>query len=158
MDHLNQKNLAAILGLSVQQVRNLERHGIPHHPAGREKHYPIPEAVRWYIERKVEEVRKKANSEALLLARTRKTEAEAGLTELDLQRQQGQWIHIDDVERLLRRSLERVNMVVKDLPGRLGPELSKEAGIPLGDAKSLLGDLVERVRAELRDAPGTGEV
>jgi len=43
--------LATILGLTTRQITNLEAEGIPCRAVGNRKLFPIPEAVRWYVER-----------------------------------------------------------------------------------------------------------
>lgn len=83
-------------------------------------------------------------------ARLARAKAEA--QEMDNAVQRGELVAITDVERMLREPLEKVNVVAKNLPARYAARLAKEAGISLGKARQILGEISESIRAELREA------
>lgn len=55
---LNQKSLAALLGLSTRQIRRLTDDGMPSVAGPRHRSYG-PAAIAWYIEQKVKEERER---------------------------------------------------------------------------------------------------
>jgi phage terminase Nu1 subunit (DNA packaging protein) len=122
---LNQKDVAAALGLSVKQVQNLEAGGVlqPELEEGR-KVYPWPASVRKYIAFRVQQTREQSST-----GRERKetdlriARVNAANAEIDLAKRQGTMIHIDDVEKLVEEPLRLVAGALKNLPSRWAPDM-----------------------------------
>lgn len=151
MDPLNQKELARFLGLSRQQIRNLEKVGLPHGSKGREKQYPIPASVQWYIDFKVEAAIQRVTPAELLAARVRKTEAEAELAELEVKKQKETLIHVDDIKPLVRGPVEAINRILKAMPQRLAKKWAKRFKTTEAEAIHMVGEVVEGARDHIRD-------
>jgi phage terminase Nu1 subunit (DNA packaging protein) len=57
--HLSQTDFAKFMGLTTRTLRNLEQKGMPHEARANQKFYPLPDAVQWYVNAKIEEEREK---------------------------------------------------------------------------------------------------
>jgi hypothetical protein len=84
-------------------------------------------------------------------ARARKTEAMAKLKELEIAERQRRLVPIDEVEERLRRPLKAVDVGLSSAPQRLAPEWSERLNVSSAEAISLITDLVEDVRAAVRE-------
>ena len=145
---VTKRELAGILGLSTRQIENLEAEGLPRRADKNRKFYPIPDAVRWYVDRE----RRRAEPTDFEEARARKMAAEARLAELMLAREEGKLLAIDDVEREWRQVLERLRAKLLSVPSRYAPALVGRRSIP--EAIQVLQQLVEETMLALSE---TGE-
>lgn len=84
MKSATQTELAAILGLSTRQIRNLEAEGMPHEAVDGRKRYPLPGAVHWWADRRTAKALESAESSDLDRERTRLVAAQARRAELEL--------------------------------------------------------------------------
>lgn len=151
---LTQTELALRLEVSTAWVRELTHRGVlSRNPDGS---YPWPTAKEEHEAFQEDGESERAagfGDESYEKARARKVAAQARAAELDVLEREGRLVSLDDVEPLLREPLERVNAVLKNAPSRYGPRLAKAAGIPLAQAKSVLSDVIETIRTELREVP-----
>lgn len=154
MPAIKQKDLAAYLGLSTRQIRNLEAEGVLRaelDERGR-KVYPWPENNQRYLRYKIEEAKGKrtAHEESIQEAELRAALADAEMKEIKLAQLRGELIHIDDVEKLVREPLEAVAALLKSFKHRwssvlVGCETPQEVIARLDPA-------IEEVIAILREA------
>jgi len=153
-----QRQLAALLNLTTQQIRNLEDKGIPHRADGRSKLYPLPDAIVWYVDFKVAEAlaRRGGNGgEVFEDARSRREQARARMAELQVARQEGELIPrevVDDVYG--KKLLEVLRAGILNMPGRwasqvLGLKKPREAEAAL---KRIAGELLEEFSGPVADA------
>lgn len=47
--YLNQKQMAAVLGVTTRSVRTMHEQGIPYEREDGKPRYPVPECVKWYF-------------------------------------------------------------------------------------------------------------
>lgn len=120
---INQRLLADLLALSTQQIRNLEKQGMPCRSAGRKKLYPIPDAVMWYLRRKQEEASARARPSTYDDARTRAEIARARLAEIEVAREEKLIYTAEMVERRVGETYDLVATRIKNLSGRWGAQL-----------------------------------
>lgn len=142
---VGQQDLADVFRVSVRTIQRWEKRGLDRARVGNGATYDLPEAVAWALER--EQASEDTDYET---ARARRMAADAHLRELELGRERGTLVHIDDMEDLLRTPLERVAAELKAAPSRLAPELAARAGISHAAALAILKAIVEEARAALR--------
>lgn len=82
--------------------------------------------TRWWIASQVEKATKRGDADAIDAHRSRKLSAEADLRELELARQQGEMIHVDDVERAFTQYSVAVRGAAMALPDRAALRLAGE--------------------------------
>lgn len=141
---VSQQGLAAILGLSSRQVRNLEQAGLPKEAKG----YPIPAAVRWYVGRKVAEVEARLPAD-LDEARLRLDTAKAQLAELTLASRRGELMSVADFDRELGGAFARVSAQLATLPTKAAPLV---VGLTAQEVVTVLERVVQEIREELHRA------
>lgn len=155
-EEITQKELARRLGITPRAVRKLGDR-IPRNPAGK---YPWPEAKEAHDKIRTEEELRKLGVHDLPTykeLRARKLLAETERVEFELAARKSEMIHIDDLEELLLKPLERVNGLLKSAPSSHGPALASAAGIDLPRAIQILGDISEMIRADLRAIADVGD-
>jgi len=110
--------LAQALGISRSSARNLRRDGLPRNAQG----YSIREAQELLQRRtlRIAHLQKSTTAEAAILAKTRKLEADASRSELELQIARGEVISRAVVSRQWRQAV----IVVRDRFKNLGRELA----------------------------------
>lgn len=119
---------------------------------GREARYDLVAAWQWRLALERERAERSKDPESEMdAAKLRKLNAEAESKELDLEVKRGALVPIDDVEVLVRESLEAVDSVLRNSPSRLAPALAKAAQIPVKSARTVLRDMVESVRGAIRE-------
>jgi len=117
LKELSQRDLAAVLGLTTQQIRNLEDRGLPHRAEGRLKFYPVPLAVRWYVNFKVEDAL--PDDVPYTEARSRREQARARLAELEVAKEEGKLIPRELVEEIYgEKLLDVLRRGILNMPGR----------------------------------------
>lgn len=153
-ESLTQTEAAERLGIHPRTLRKHTNDGRV--PRNDDRSYPWPEVRDAYLELKAEEAAHRASGfgdDSYEAARARKTAAQARMAELAVLEKERRLIPADEVERLLAEPLEQVNLALKGSVSQYAPELAKVAGIPLAQAKAILGDIIEHVRADLRGVP-----
>lgn len=141
-DKLKQTELADRLDLSVRQVRNLEKEGMPS---------AWPAALHWYVERKVSDARAQfATSARLHAAKLRQEEARAAALELNVSRARADVVPMDYLQRQVRTLFELTASTLKGLPARLAADLVGRASEL--EARQVLEDAIDRELLRLRDA------
>jgi phage terminase Nu1 subunit (DNA packaging protein) len=152
---VTQQQLADILGLSTRQIRNLEHEGLPLRAEGKRKLYPIPDAVRWYVQREQARVEPTDYEEA----KARKMAAEAELAEIQRDRERGRLLAIEDVEREHRKMLERLAAALKSAPAKYAPRLVGRRTVPemMHALKAAIDDLMLAL-SELGDEQPDDEI
>lgn len=157
-EDLTQKEAAQRLGISPRHLRRITKSEVV--SRNEDGSYPWPQVRdehRAHLRSVDDERAAGFGDSSYEAARARKTAAQARLAELEVAEREGRLIAIEDMEEMLREPLEKVNVVLKNVPSRQGPALAKAADIPLADAKALLSDAIEAVREELREVPGPAE-
>lgn len=147
--HVNQTELAQILGITSRQVRNLEKKGIPHRSKGREKLYPVPGAVLWYIQQERERASSSAPLEEMKELKNRKLSAETRLAEFEAAEKEGKLIPLEIHEERFAAQLERLRARILNVPGAWAPALVGCRAIP--DAMTRLKGLCSELLQELSD-------
>lgn len=120
---ISQRLLADLLALSTQQIRNLEKLGLPHRSAGRKKLYPVPDAVLWYLRRKQEEAGVNARPSTYDAARARAEVARARMAEIEVAREEKLIYTAELVDRRVGETYDLVATRIKNMPGRWGAQL-----------------------------------
>lgn len=148
-----QKELAAILGLSTRQIRNLEAEGMPHEAEGARKSYPIPDAVQWYVAREQE----RAQPTDIEDAKKRKLTAEAETAELELARMRGQLVLVEDVVKEQARVYDHMRAKIlatsaKAAPAMVGLRSIAEAQVRVEAVMRELMELLAETDDEFDDA------
>lgn len=118
--------------------------------------YPFPEtadAVQRIRAEDQDKRRRGFGNEDYQTQRARLAKERADQLERENRTRRGELVELDDVEALVRESLERVNAVLKNVPAKYGQKLARRSKLRLPDARALLSEIVEAVRAQLR-TPG----
>lgn len=148
---VNQKELADLFGVTTRQIRNWEADGLPKSADGNQKLYPLRKVIAWHEERAVAQALAAVEVGAFEAAKIRKLEAEAESKELDLAVRRGELVPLDEVEGVVRESLQAVDSVLRHSPSRFAPLLAKAANLSMKKARAILRDMIELVRGAIRD-------
>lgn len=106
-----------MIGLTTRQVRNLEVKGLPVRTDGNGKFYPMPEAFRWYLSFKEQEVRAETENTQYQEALTRRTLADARIMERKLAELDGALMPTAVHQQVIGRVLEQVKIRGRNAPG-----------------------------------------
>lgn len=146
-EEVTQSEAARRLGMTPQALgRWTDRPGAPVVLKKGRPYCIWPDFPKW---RDAELARKAAEAAApgdFEEARTRKVSAEAELAELELARERGRMVTVDDCADRLARILERVRARLVAVPGKLAPRL-----VGLGTAMEARGVLEEAVGETLAE-------
>lgn len=154
VERLTQKDAAERLGITTRHLRDLTKRGVVTRLEDGSYPWPDVETEHDAFLEEAEERRSAGFGDGSYeQARARKVAAQARLAELEVQQREGELVALADVEAMLAEPLERVNSILQAAPSRHGSQLAKAAGIPLTEARSALADVVEEIRAELREVP-----
>lgn len=123
---VNQKEFAAIIGLTPRRVRDLEDLGLPYRSEGRRKFYPIPDAVQWYIDRKREEDRADVDELGAKEAKARRERVRARKAEIELAKIEGDLVTREAADRRYGEILDRIRTTIMNMPGRYGAQMGFE--------------------------------
>lgn len=138
--------LAQILGVSLSTITAWVRRGCPfleRGAVGKQWQFDSADVVKWLREQDVERALGKNASVTMEEARTRDKLATAQLKEIELARQRGQVVNVDDVKEIVCEDYAVVRSRILAIPGRLAQTCAIEA-----DAEA-----VQRlIMAEVRDA------
>ena len=145
---VTQTEFAELVGLTTRQIRNMEKSGIPHRASGNRKLYPVPAAILWWRDREVERAVASVEVGDIEAARLRKMQAEAARSELELARERGDLIHVDDLEQLHQAPLATIRARLLALPGQIAAELPIE---PV-ESVEIIEPLVHAMMSELSES------
>lgn len=127
---VSQRELAKRLRLSVQQVANLVTKGMPRVGTPEKPQYDSDACWRWYVEFKVQDASRGERTANEALARTRKLEADAMLTELAVEERRGSLVTVDYMAQQLERIAQRLRARLLAVPGKWAPSLVGIRTIP----------------------------
>ena len=148
---ITQGEAATRLGISTAWVRELTRKEVLNR--NEDGTYPWPRIREEYeaFQAKADEERAAGfGDEGYEKARARLTKEKADAAEMENRRRRGELVEISDMEAMVREPLERVDLILRNAPNRFGPQLAKMAKVPLAQAKRMISDIGEELRAELR--------
>lgn len=151
---LSQRDLAAHLGLSTQQIRNLEDKGIPHRAEGRRKLYPVPESIQWYVQFKVDEALGRRGDADFAEARARREYARARLAEMEVGQAEGELVSKEVVDEVFgTKLLDVLRSSVLNLPGRWGAQIVGLSSPREGEAvlKKMAVEFLEHLSGPVAD-------
>jgi phage terminase Nu1 subunit (DNA packaging protein) len=145
---LSQKDLSEELGLSLRQTAEwTARPGAPKKKVGGSWKYLWPDFNRWYVEERVSSAVERVKPADLEEARARKTSAEAELAELQLAKERGQLITVEDAAKGADEVFDRVRARLIAVPGK---EAHRFVGLKkLPEAVKALGEVVDVALREL---------
>ena len=149
---VNQRDAAAVLGLTTRQIRNLDEAGIPSRPAenGRTRIYDLTEVVPWYIR----EIRKQNRSEESELdqAKLEKQKLEVRRRQIEVAKAEGALIDIGDHRTVVGKIADAFRAALLSVPGSWGPRV-------VGIASPVEGTEAMRTCSEelLRDMAGVAD-
>lgn len=150
MVELNQSDVAEMLGMTVQQIRNWEREGlIAGRPEGRSKMYDAGAAVRIFLRRRLEEEKKSWEVSERSSLQARKLAAEAEAKEIDLSRLRRETMPTEEHELRLRGIARRIRDVADAAPARFGAELRPD---DLSEGERVLEKIRDELLLSLADA------
>ena len=152
---VNQKELAALLGLTTRQVNNLVERGMPVASADGKRMYDAPACIAWYRDAKVAEAVAAVGPDDLETQKTRKTAAEARLAELELARLEGRVVDVEAAAREVDALLDRLRAVLLAFVSRNAHLLVGRKSIP--EVSGVLEGAVQELMAALVEAGTTTE-
>jgi len=153
-ESLTQIEAATRLGLTERRVRSLSSGGVLSRNPDGSYPYPKVQAEHGAFIREAEERSSNGDGDgqiSFFQERARLTKEKADAQEMENAIHRGELVAIEDVDRMVRRSLERVSTITKELPTRYGPILAQETGMTVAKAKKIMGEISESIRGELRD-------
>ena len=152
MKALNQTQIAKLLSLTPQRIRELGKEGLPSDKHGRERTYDPPAAVAWYVAYRERLAREAAESPDLQKARARERSAKASMAELELAERVGSLVPIGYIEDILGPALTLVRARINRIPGTWPPRLA-----PLEDPRAVQRELKELANELLEDLAGVAD-
>lgn len=151
---VSQTELARILGVTPRTIRDYHGLGLEDHRDAETGSYDLPGSVNWRLElewKRALESRTPEEADELLQHRTRKMAADAELREDELRMKRGELVPVHEVLDRVRKPLEAVDGQLRSAPRRLARDWAHRLGVTQGEAIALIGDLVEEVRADVRE-------
>ena len=130
--------LAEFFGLTKQRVHQLVAEGLPRELRGK---YDLDKAARWYIRYLQAAIEKRAipmDGDELVSEqkeRVRKLRLDADLKEIELARERGQLVAVEDVEKELSDLVLTTKARIMAVAPRLAPELLGETSRVMAQAK-----------------------
>lgn len=123
----NKVDAARLLGYSDSQFDRYIKKGLPGIGHGRGRKFDIPSCVQWLINFQVSEAQQEFKDKAATgddaSWSTRKLAADALLKELELERERGVLVNINDAEKELARNLSAVRAALLSFSSRSSPYL-----------------------------------
>lgn len=145
---LSQAELMRVTGLSRQTLAELAREpDCPQKQSGNNRVYPWPGWMTWYTERRVARAVERVRPADYDEAKARKTAAEAELAELELARERGDLVAMDDAMVVFEDRLERLRARLVAIPSK---EAHRFLGLTkMGEAVGELRSVVDGVMGEI---------
>ena len=141
---VTQAEIATCFGVRTRTIQRWEADGFPR--ASDTPTYHIPDCIAW--------VQRRDKSGTFEEARTRKTEIEAELKDLELSERRGDLVSRDEVGAMVRRPLEAVDASLRTARRRHSKAWARKLKTTQAVAMSLIDQVVEDVRADLKAAIG----
>ena len=159
MDDLrvNQATIARIFGKDVRTIQRWGAEGFPRIGEGPATTYDVPACVAWAIEReRAAAVPLHADYNQAL---AEKTAAQAELAQMEVAKLRGELVALEDIKPLVRGPLEQVDAALRNAPARYAADLAAAAKLKDGlrRAQRILGDIIERIRDDLRKLADDGD-
>ncbi len=155
---LSKRQFGDLFGISEAQLERFFQQGMPHErKSKRRTEIPMPEGREWYKDYLVKKGERKAAPTTINEARLRKEDAQAGLEELKLAREQARTMFVDEHEKLLGDAFTRVRAKLVGLAPRAAAAAFGGASIPECQAKidPLITEIMEELVAA-EDVPDVG--
>ncbi len=136
---VNAEKLAVFVNLTKQRVHQLVAEGLPRKLRGK---YDLDECAQWYIRYLQAAIEKKAiplDGDELVSEqqeKVRNMRATADLKEIDLARQRGQLVSIEDAEKEMTDLILTGKARIMSVPARLAPDLLGETSRVMVQARS----------------------
>lgn len=127
---------------------------MPKHGHAKSAYYLWSECRDWYMARKIDEARPKAESSEtpdLVEAQARKYSAEAKRAEIKLARERGEVAAIEDVQLIMQQANANVRARLMAIPGKLTPKLINITSKP--KVKAILEKEIDEALGELANPP-----
>lgn len=115
LNHLQQKDVQALLGKSERQIRRYDDEGLPGHGEGRGRYYVWDDVLPWWIAR---EAGSKAGP-GTLTDKEREQKARADLAEMDAEERAGALLDARAARRSWEDVLGRLRSNLRGFPARL---------------------------------------
>lgn len=116
---LSQAELMRVTGLSRQTLAELAREpDCPQKMSGRNRVYPWPGWMTWYVERRVGRAVDRVKPADFEEAKARKMAADAELAELELAKQRGDLVTLSDAMVIFDDRLERLRAKLVAVPSK----------------------------------------
>ena len=138
---VTQPQVAKIFRKNVRTIQRWEEEGFPRAP-GKKVLYSLPDCIEWVL---ANEQKGDFNE-----ARTKKTEAEAQIKELELARLRGEMVPVSDVLAMVAGPIEAVDAKLRTMPRLKAKAWSRRLKITQAEAIALIRELAEEVRADLK--------
>lgn len=150
MPLISQKELAERLSLSTRQVRNLEDKRVlePISEDGK-KRYPWPESSRAYVDFKIHEGLRRAETTAADEWERRHEAADARLAEIKVEKEEGRLIPLETHTDVVGETADRLTAVIQNIPSNFTLYLER-AGLSPADSQSVLEQLAQELMRALR--------
>ena len=132
---ISQTDLAWVFGVSTRTIQRWEEEGLRDARIGKRATYALPVAVACRVDRE----RRENDVMDFTEARARKMAAQAELTEIEVARARGEYIHIVEMERLLSEPLSRLRGGLLSLAAVIEPRLTEPLEIPQAVASIEMG-------------------
>jgi phage terminase Nu1 subunit (DNA packaging protein) len=135
---VNVRKLASVLNLTERRVQQLVPEGLPKEERGK---YDLGKCMAWYIRYLQAALEKRAvpmpegDLSGLRDERLRLTRAEAGLKEIELAKQRGLLVSIEDVEKDLAALIQEVKARIMAVGPRVAADLVGETSRVMVQAK-----------------------
>jgi phage terminase Nu1 subunit (DNA packaging protein) len=118
--------VARELNLTERRINQLVRDGLPRHSRGQ---YPLAECFRWYVRYLQTCLERKAivspdGERGYAAARLRREVAEAGIKEIELARERGHMVAVEDVEKAMSDLILSTKARVLGVSARAAGELA----------------------------------
>ncbi len=156
---VSQEELAGLLGVTPRWIRDLDRRGLPSSGSGKAKRYPLPEAIRWYTEHRVEAATDRQGA-GLQAAMTRRQIAAARTAEMQLAQLEAtlipRGVHAKVLDQVCSELQDRLTAV----PRRYAPELVgiDDPRIMMGELRRVSSAILDELRRDPWRSVGGGEL
>lgn len=143
VEKLNQKEVAARLGVAPRTVRRLEGRGLPRNP---DNTYDWDSVFRWYLEFKKKEAVKRYTAGGDVSyeeARTRREMARARMAEIDLGKEEDRIITREAADATYGEAMDRIRSAIMNMPGRFATQLVQVESVR--QAEGILKDVAREI-------------
>lgn len=151
---MNQKEVAARLGVAPRTVRRLEDRGLPRNP---DNTYEWDSVFRWYLEFKKKEAVKRYTAGQDVSydeARARREMARARMAEIDLAKEEDRIITREAADETYGEAMERIRATIMNMPGRFATQLVEIESVRQVEAvlKEVSREILDHLSGPVADA------